>query len=305
MPSHTDPSPTVRVFGEVLFDHFPDGTRVLGGAPFNVAWHLHAFGAAPRLISAVGDDAEGAAVRTAMRDWGMSTADLQVSRGHGTGMVEVSFHAGEPRYEILSGRAYDHVRAPPEPAAPSLLYHGTLALRHGVSAATLGTLRATADLVFLDVNLRAPWWSRESVLGWIEGTDWVKLNHEELGWLEGADLPASTGLAARVRAFFERHRLSGLVVTLGAEGAIALSGERASPMRIAPAPMTRVVDTVGAGDAFAAVLILGILNGWPLTLALERAQDFATRIVGMRGATVADPSLYAGFREDWGLTQAR
>ena len=35
------------VFGEVLFDVFPDGKQVLGGAPFNVAWHLQAFGIAP------------------------------------------------------------------------------------------------------------------------------------------------------------------------------------------------------------------------------------------------------------------
>ena len=32
------------IFGEVLFDTFPDGTAVLGGAPFNVAWHLQGFG---------------------------------------------------------------------------------------------------------------------------------------------------------------------------------------------------------------------------------------------------------------------
>jgi sugar/nucleoside kinase (ribokinase family) len=56
------------IFGEVLFDHFPDGKRVLGGAPFNVAWHLQAFGEAPRFISRVGDDAEGDEIRTAMRD---------------------------------------------------------------------------------------------------------------------------------------------------------------------------------------------------------------------------------------------
>ena len=51
------------IFGEVLYDHFPDGSRVLGGAPFNVAWHLQAFGLAPRFISRVGDDAEGRKLR--------------------------------------------------------------------------------------------------------------------------------------------------------------------------------------------------------------------------------------------------
>ncbi|MBA1332725.1 carbohydrate kinase, partial [Candidatus Endoriftia persephone str. Guaymas] len=47
------------IFGEVLFDCFEDGSRVLGGAPFNVAWHLQALGAAPLFISRVGDDSLG------------------------------------------------------------------------------------------------------------------------------------------------------------------------------------------------------------------------------------------------------
>ena len=49
----------IHVFGEVLFDHFPDGSRVLGGAPFNVAWHLQAFGQSPRFISRIGNDPAG------------------------------------------------------------------------------------------------------------------------------------------------------------------------------------------------------------------------------------------------------
>ncbi|MEN8132411.1 MAG: PfkB family carbohydrate kinase, partial [Pseudomonadota bacterium] len=59
------------VFGEVLFDQFPDGTVVLGGAPFNVAWHLQALGYAPLLISRVGNDGLGAQIRSKMQDWGM------------------------------------------------------------------------------------------------------------------------------------------------------------------------------------------------------------------------------------------
>ena len=71
------------IFGEVLFDHFPDGRRVLGGAPFNVAWHLQAFGEAPFLVSRVGDDEEGDEVRSAMRAWGMDPAGLQTVRAPG------------------------------------------------------------------------------------------------------------------------------------------------------------------------------------------------------------------------------
>ena len=67
-----------RIFGEVLFDHFPNGTRVLGGAPFNVAWHLQAFGQAPLLCSRIGNDPDGASITAAMREWDMDTRELQL-----------------------------------------------------------------------------------------------------------------------------------------------------------------------------------------------------------------------------------
>ncbi len=70
------------IFGEVLFDHLPDGRRVLGGAPFNVAWHLQAFGENPLLLSRVGNDGEGGEVRVAMQQWGLNTAGLQTEIPH-------------------------------------------------------------------------------------------------------------------------------------------------------------------------------------------------------------------------------
>jgi fructokinase len=63
-----------------------------------------------------------------------------------------------------------------------------------------------------------------------------------------------------------------------------------------------VVDTVGAGDAFASVLILGLLRRWPLETALERAQAFASAVVGQRGATQEDPAFYRQFTRNWGGT---
>ena len=54
------------VFGEVLFDEMPDGARILGGAPFNVAWHLEAFGLRPLMITRIGVDQQGDEVLAAM-----------------------------------------------------------------------------------------------------------------------------------------------------------------------------------------------------------------------------------------------
>ena len=83
------------IFGEVLFDHFPDGTAVLGGAPFNVAWHLHAFGLRPLMISRIGNDELGGRVQEAMQKWGMDCSGMQIRHcTHPTGTVQVTFQDG-------------------------------------------------------------------------------------------------------------------------------------------------------------------------------------------------------------------
>jgi len=294
------PASPICVFGEVLFDRFPDGHEVLGGAPFNVAWHLAAFGERPLLVSAVGADAEGERIRAAMRDWGMDLGGLQTDPEHPTGAVAVSLVGGEPSYDIVPDVAYDHVRPIDNAPECELLYHGTLALRDADSARTLEALRdVSARQVFLDVNLRAPWWTREQVLALVDAADWVKLNRDELARLSPSASPAEPGLATQAEAFRLAHGLAGVILTLGAEGALACTAGE-PPVPVQPPPRIQVVDAVGAGDAFAAVTILGIRRGWPLAVILERAQAFAARIVGQRGAIAADPVLYARFIAEWG-----
>jgi len=288
------------IFGEVLFDCFPDGASVLGGAPFNVAWHLQAFGLSPLMISSIGDDALGARVRDAMHRWQMDTSGLQTDRVHPTGSVSIELASDEPRYTILDQRAYDHIdptRLPPVKPA-QLLYHGTLALRNARSREALEYLRGELDTtVLLDVNLREPWWSREQVLGLADVADWVKLNVDELELLGET---AADDVHAQARFFLQKHDLAGLVVTLGARGAVAFTalGETAE---VEPAAVTDVVDTVGAGDAFTSVLILGLIRGWPLAVTLSRAQDFASRVVVQRGATIHDPAVYRDLMKNWGV----
>jgi fructokinase len=280
------------IFGEVLYDHFPDGKRVLGGAPFNVAWHLQAFGQAPRFVSRVGDDREGAQIRKSMQDWGMQTDDLQTDADLPTGRVSVEFVNGEPQYDIVNPCAYDAIAAVAD-APCSLLYHGSLAVRGEQSRHALaGLIDSTDGQVFLDVNLRPPWWDRDTLLALLQTADWVKLNTDELRQLQ-AD-------AADAQAFLDAHDLLGLILTHGSEGAEVLTsaGEH---HKVRPQPADKVVDTVGAGDAFASVFILGLRRGWPLAETLERAQAFASAIVGQRGATVSTADFYAGFAADWQL----
>lgn len=283
------------VFGEVLFDEFPDGQQVLGGAPFNVAWHLQAFGERPWFVSRVGDDARGAAVRSAMQDWGMDLSGLQTHPTLPTGRVRVAIENGEPHYDIVHPAAWDAIE-PPEPMPPiGLLYHGSLALRDEVSAGALERIVSTSPRqVFIDVNLRPPWWQREALQNFLRRADWIKLNQDELDQLH----PGLRSDAAQARSFLAANELKGLVVTHGASGAEVLTaaGQRDT---VEPGREVGVIDTVGAGDAFAAVMILGLRRDWSLRTTLQRAQAFASRIVGVRGATVFDPLFYRDFLADW------
>ena len=287
------------IFGEVLFDCFPDGNSVLGGAPFNVAWHLQAFGLSPIVISSIGDDELGKKVESAMLDWSMSRMGLQLDPVHPTGSVDIEFHHGEPHYTIVEHRAYDYIDAGLIPSLPEsrLLYHGSLALRNQASREALSVLKQYRnDSVFMDVNLRDPWWQKEYLLELADDADWVKLNEDELTRLGNG----AGDCLEQAREFLRTHHLKGLVVTLGEKGAIGLTGD-GGLAEIAPVRTLDVVDTVGAGDAFTSVLILGITLAWPLEQTMQRAQQFASMMVAQQGATVHDQAFYQAMIADWCL----
>lgn len=286
----------VVVFGEVLFDCFGE-ERVLGGAPFNVAWHLQGFGLTPLFVSRVGDDADGRAVLAAMEAWGMDRAGVQRDPIYPTGRVQVTVEDGEPRFDILPDQAYDFVDAaglPGGAAAEGPLYHGTLALRAGVSRSTLGGIRRPGERpVFVDVNLRAPWWDAEGAMEAARGAACVKLNIDELDALA----PAGDTLEARARELATRLGMEVVVVTRGAAGATVVTPERVHA--VAAPPVAQLVDTVGAGDAFASVCLLGMVEGWPWAQTLTRAAGFAAHLCGRRGATADDRELYRAQRAQW------
>jgi len=292
-------NPLLHIFGEVLFDHFPDGSRVLGGAPFNVAWHLQAFGQSPRFISRIGDDPAGHEIAALMAAWDMSREAVQTDSEHPTGSVRILIQDGEPHYEIVADCAYDFIDSKllEEKQTQGILYHGSLAIRNPVSRTALQAAKARHQgKVFVDVNLRPPWWDRETLLPLLHDADWVKLNEAELIAL----CPDEQGLEAAIQAFCAQFDLEILVVTRGEQGAVAYDRQQHF-VTVKPPASTAVVDTVGAGDAFAALLLLGLSKQWPLTVALERAQAFACALVGRRGATVADRAFYRAFSEQWGL----
>jgi fructokinase len=281
------------VFGEVLLDCFPDGRQVLGGACFNVAWNLKGFGVDPVFHSAVGDDAHGQHILTAMQDWGMDTASVAKLEEWKTGTVDVSFDAsGSPSYTIIEGRAWDVIPMMPSPPEPSLLYHGTMAWRSPVSRATLKQLRSTLECpVFVDINIRKPHFDVAWLPDLVHGVDWVKVNEEELAELMGEPTPDMEAVPAMAAAFCQEHQVRNILVTAGAKGAYFLADGQSTTLSPAPEPPT-LVDTVGAGDAFASVTLLGLMRGTPVEQTVTQAADFAAKVCGLQGATTANKTFY-------------
>lgn len=292
------------IFGEVLFDAFPDGEEALGGAPFNVAWHLCGFGLDPLLVSRVGRDLRGERVEAALRGWGMDPAGLQHDAVYPTGIVTVTLARGQPGFEILPDRAYDHIASAEALRAVAgtdiaLLYHGTLALRAGESYAALRTLRRALPVpVWVDVNLRRGGWDRARVEGLLRHIAWLKLNDAELHELTGgAAGDDAAGLERAALGLGEEYAIENLVLTLGERGAMILAGGRV--YRGSPVAAGEVVDTVGAGDAFSAVTLLGHLRGWPLEHTLRRALEFSSYICGIRGAIPHERTPYRTCLARW------
>lgn len=295
----TNTNPRPLIFGEVLFDRFPDGTATLGGAPFNVAWHLQAFGLAPLFISSVGTDPLGEQVRHAMQDWGMDLSGLQTDRHYPTGVVDVSFLRGEPQYNIVPDSAWDNIHQHGLPVLPEggLLYHGSLALRHIVSRATWQWLNEQSSLPrFIDINLREPWWESEAIAPLLADAHWLKINADELAKI----VPHSPDTKSRIQHLLDTLPLAWLIVTQGEAGALAVSAQN-ERLQVRPEQTTQVVDTVGAGDAFSSVLIMGLQKNWPMEQTLQRAQHFAAAVVGLRGATSLERNFYQTFIEAWQL----
>ncbi|MBR7778702.1 PfkB family carbohydrate kinase [Undibacterium rugosum] len=319
---------TICIFGEVLIDDFPDGP-VIGGAPYNVARTLAYFGCDPLFISRIGDDPYGTWIREDMHKFGISDTGLQSDQRYPSGRVGVEIrheHAAvSHQFHILPDQAYDHIAstsasqacaqrnasfaAPPD---RDIIYFGTLAQRAPASRRALDDiLKQSSALRYLDLNLRQDQASLDTILRSIAAADILKINEDELQVLlrlyPGLTTPEKQQFSAPgipsiglLRELLQTCKLQALIVTLGAQGYLYVDGEGLES-RGSIASAVDVVDTVGAGDAFSAIVLLGLLRDWPRLLSLQRAQAFATAICGVRGA-VGDKPFYQVWENAWSTT---
>jgi fructokinase len=285
--------------GELLWDVFPDGRKVAGGAPFNFAFHCHNLGHEAVIVSRIGDDDLGRELRVEVKRLGLSDEFIQTDPSHPTGTVQVTVdQAGQPSYRIVENVAWDHIGWNQQLAdltrRAEVVCHGTLALRSRVSEATvlkmarLKTLRGKkVDLTVYDANLRGREVSEQAV--W--SARWIKVNDEEFAALDSRidrsmdDDPWPRTPAGMFDYLHDMTKLKNrvVIITRGAAGAEVLTAEgQTHRVRGIPA---QVIDTVGAGDAFTAAMVCLHLEGRPLRDCAKFANAYAARVCEHRGGT--------------------
>ena len=284
----TQADATVICFGEILWDSLPRGLFP-GGAPVNVAYHLKQLGARAVPVTAVGRDVLGDELLRRLQGWGLETEFVAVLPDKPTGLARVTVNdSGSPSFEIVENAAWDWIEltsATLELVKRSrALVFGSLAQRSAHNRRQLAVLRqhATRALKVFDVNLRAPFDPLDRVWELARGTDLIKLNDDELGRLLDRKL-AGDRLEEAAREIAKRTGCTQVCVTAGAKGAGWIcKGE----WFWAAAKPVDVSDTVGAGDAFLAALLQGLLSGrLSPRQNLERACRLAEFVVSKPGAT--------------------
>lgn len=282
------PGPEILCVGELLWDALPEGL-FLGGAPFNVACHLRAAGALVSMVSRVGTDRLGEeALRRAAR-YGVGVDLVQVDDTLPTGFVRVMVDdAGGPTYDIVEPAAWDAIApsaalAGRAQAARAIVF-GSLAQRHATSRHTIERLLESSALKAFDVNLRPPYDDREIVQRSLTQADVVKLSEPEMRQVaDWFDLGSDQRHAAAALA--ESFDCSVVCVTRGSEGA-ALWREGQWTER--PGFKVEVRDTVGAGDAFLAVLLTGLLSDGESGAILQNANLIGAYVATQFGALPSD-----------------
>jgi fructokinase len=281
------PDREILCIGELLWDSLPAGL-FLGGAPFNVASHLHAQGVPASLVSRVGDDQLGQEALERLQRQGMHAELIQLDRTLPTGFVRVGLDAqGVAEYDIVRPAAWDAIELTDvlleRAVRAEMIVFGTLAQRSLITRYTIERLWQTDSVRVLDVNLRPPHTDRETVCRSLAHADIVKLNEHELAQLAGwLGWPAET--AARAAALAETFGCSRVCVTRGEDGAALWhDGEWTEH----PGFEVPVRDTVGSGDAFLATLLAGIRRGDAAWQLLQRANAVGAWAATQNGAVPA------------------
>jgi len=270
--------------GEVLWDLLPTG-KMIGGAPANFCYHAKNLGADAAIISATGNDALGAEIENTLTQKGIK--HILNHPDYPTGTVSVELKNGIPDYIIHENVAWDFIRLDNEAQSwiktADAICFGTLGQRSIVSAEAIDQALdsvAPKALKVLDVNLRQQYFSKEILEKSFKRANVVKLNDEEIEII-GAMFGLSGSQKLKCLTLMDIFRFDVMALTMGDKGSLLLTTNEES---FVPVPKVKVVDTVGAGDSFTAVMVMGLLNNKQLHELHNEATEYAAKVCTFSGA---------------------
>jgi fructokinase len=284
----------VLCYGEVLWDTFGDEKKP-GGAPMNVALNLIKQGISASLITRIGRDALGDELAAFLKSNKLFTEMVQVDDKLPTCQVTVKLDAAQQAtYTIPRPVSWDNIQE--ENALlerikkTQVIIFGSLACRSKVSRDTLINLFDEGKMLkVFDVNLRQPHYELSTIETLAARADVIKMNEEEANLLISTyDEP----LKDKIIEFQKKYHCQTIIVTRAENGAMVWHDEKFYEH---PGFSIAVEDTVGAGDAFLATFIAGLINKKPVPQILQKACAIGAFVASKRGANpVYDDAEIAG-----------
>lgn len=285
--------------GEVLWDLLPSGPQ-LGGAPANFAFHARQLGADARVITRVGNDEYGRQALRRFEEMGINTGTVQVDEQLPTGTARVALgEDGTPRFIINDNEAWDSlaftIEAMEAVRNANAICFGTLAQRTRAGFSVIQQLVAATPATSLrvfDVNLRQGFHNVDMLERSLTAANVLKLSDNELAVLSPV-LELTGNVNERIEQLAERFDLLLVVLTRAERGSLLY---QCGVWSDRPGQKLKIVDTIGAGDAFAAAVVMGLLNQLSLEDLHQAAADVASFVCSQQGATpVLPPNLRAAF----------
>jgi fructokinase len=277
-------SPPIVCFGEVLWDILPTGPRP-GGAPMNVAYHLHKQGKSTALITRIGSDEKGKELRAIFSERGIRTDFFQVDHQNETGKVFAQPNEqNEVVYDIVYPAAWDFIELEDEGKKlvkqSKYFVYGSLIARNKISKDTLYELLEIANNRVLDINLRSPHYNKDTVSHLLTKAHTAKLNIAELELITSWYGSTKT-TAERIQLLQDEFNIETIIVTRGAEGAVVnFKGQlfEHSGFKVS------VEDTIGSGDAFLAAFLSSLTTNNNINEALFYASRLGAFVATQSGA---------------------
>lgn len=263
-PAMTAARPSLLCFGEILWDFLPAGLFP-GGAPFNVAYHLHRQGTGVLVVSAVGCDLLGDELRRRLEGWGLDTGGIARHPDLPTGHVRATVSArGDASYEIVANVAWDRITLTEEVlhrvhTAGGLIY-GSLSpalsaqpRRPAPAARRPARPARGGSSMSISARLDDP----DLVNRLATGATLLKLNSAEAARLVTGQPESAGREESDARTLAARTGCPTVCITAGARGAGLL---RAGRWHWETGRPVTVADTVGSGDAFLAALVISLME---------------------------------------------